>query len=202
MDKHSLFQACTTQCEWCAARWPLTHQWPAVVHVAPFTKDPNLFSWPCEAQAVRKGFKYFDYQGGPAYKFKRPPVAKLLAYRSVGAKSSPANRSFWRAAEHACLDVSYWPAWQRSYTLSGKAQKETDPVKDRVRHREVLFVFDALESIAREMCTDGHSFKAGFDKSGHYYAAPTCNGGVGCASCWAKQQAFEDRRERESPCVY
>lgn len=199
MNNKSLFQACTTQCEFCADQWPLVNG----VHVAPFTKDPNLFSWKCSAVQIRKGFDYWDYKGGKQKKWKVPSAKSLLeTYTAANKKAkigrnldSPANRSFWRCGIRASLEVNSWPEWKRS--IGSKAKTPEEIAKDNADDRQELLFFDAMDYWTRQACTDNHQYRPHYSEGSHgYIVTPTCNHGLGCTTCWAKYKAYYDKESK------
>lgn len=204
MNNKSLFEACVTQCAWCNAQWPLVNG----SHVAPFTRDPKLFSWRCEALSIRKGFDYWDYKGGKVKKWKVPSPQTLLEALGAYGKgkklskniSSPDNRSFWRNAIRCSIEVRSWPEWKRG---GSKQLSPAEIVKEDNDDREELLFYDAMDFWTRESCTENHQFRAGTlvdceDGKGQYFARPSCNYGFGCTTCWAKYEKHSEEWSRKN----
>ncbi len=203
MTNKSLFEACVTQCEWCNAQWPLVNG----SHVAPFTRDPNLFSWRCSALAIRKGFDYWDYEGGKEKKWKVPSPEELLKVMGgfnhnakIGRNiSSPENRGFWRTGIRCSIEVRSWPEWKRGgskqLTPAQVAQEDADD-------REELLLFDAADYWTRQSCTENHQFQAGRLNKQGCFERPTCNYGLGCTTCWVKYEKHSEEWNRQHNTIY
>ncbi len=154
MNPRELFKACTTQCIWCKEQWPVVATGGHMLHVGPFTKDKQLFSWVCKAEPIRQAFEYVTYKGGKQIVWK-PRSAKVLYDiltkrhgRNGGLCKnvmSPDNRSFWRTGSRATLEVASWPKWMQSCGVDG-TQKE--PVSDeRLKDtRDELAFYDECDS--------------------------------------------------------
>jgi hypothetical protein len=205
MPTHRLiFTAVISQCEWCKERWPLAYRLKdkSFVHVGPFTQDDTLFSWPCAASSLRLGMDYRAYAGGPKHEWKLPTIAKLLASKTVGSKTSPDNRSFWRTGCRATIEVNGWPDWMRNTSISGRPSGNR--MRENASARRDLLIFDALDAHARKPCTDNYRFTPDWSRGN--MKTPTCNGGIGCTGCWAVyERAYErahDKWEREHPCNF
>ena len=210
MNNRSLFAACTTQCVWCLEQWPVVEHRKHMVHVAPFTEGPMLFSRGCEAESIRRGFKYMDYSGGKRVKWKPPSVESLLnslgAYYKSSEKSglgkslgSPGNRSFWRGGCRAVIEVASWPEWKRSTNYSGEPRKVETPEEQAAslkRVRDELLFYDAMDYWTRQPCSDNLQYRPHWNKARTNVAEPTCNGGVGCATCWALYEKDYDERSK------
>lgn len=198
MDNKALFEACASQCVWCAEQWPVITRGESVLHVAPFTQDPALFQWGCDSKTIRKAFKYPDYRGT---KFKwTPPTAEVMrmAERLGGSRglvklvTSPKGRAFWRGTITASLSVASWPMWKRSIDQYGEKPKETTSEELKVM-REELLRYDALDYWSRQPCTENLQYRPNF-RTGHVIK-PACNNGVGCTTCWERFEKFSDAQE-------
>jgi hypothetical protein len=198
MNDRALFKACTTQCSWCFEQWPLVLREGVLVHVAPFTKDPRLCFFRCDALPIRSGLKYTGYKGGKQKKWKVPKpeaIKQIVAEYYAKCKGglgrvvdSPDNRSFWRTGVEATLEVATWPKWKRG----GENAEDTPP--ERLKEcRQELSLYDAMDYWTRIACTENLQYRPRIEKG--CYTQPTCNYGFGCTTCWER---YEVKMEEES----
>ncbi len=207
MNPRELFKACTTQCIWCKEQWPVVATGGHMLHVGPFTKDKQLFSWVCKAESIRQAFEYVTYKGGKQIVWK-PRSAKVLYDiltkrhgRNGGLCKnvmSPDNRSFWRTGSRATLEVASWPKWMQSCGVDG-TQKE--PVSDeRLKDtRDELAFYDECDSACRQQCTENLQYRPKLDRN---WSEPTCNDGMGCMTCWERFEKAKEEWENAHPCCY
>lgn len=196
MTDRELFKACVSQCVWCEEQWPLAESRGKLVHVGPFTKDPKLFSKACDADTIRKAFKYPGYKGGKQIKYKARAAEELRRvvenYYKASSKGlgmnmdGPSNRSFWRGPIEATIEVASWPEWKRSGSPA--------PTPDRLkRSRDELRFFDECDFITRQPCSDSLQYRPLLNKARTNLVKPPCNGGFGCTTCWERYQAEHDK---------
>ncbi len=212
MNPKELFKACTSQCMWCKEQWPVLATGGHMIHVGPFTKDKQLWSTPCKAEAIRQAFEYITYKGGKLVIWKaRTPTAlkKIIGnYYEANRKGkglgmnidSPNNRSFWRTGIRCSLEVVEWPEWMRSQSVSGRLSPKDTP--ERLKHlRDELRFFDECDYIVRQQCTENLQYRPHMPDRG-CMPRPTCNGGFGCSACWERYERAEEEFERLHPSVY
>lgn len=165
----------------------------SVLHVGPFTKDKRLFSTDCEADKIRIAFEYAGYEGGKAIKRKPRDGATLYAI-ITGRKSpsgfghcieSPDNRSFWRNGTRCTLEVASWPEWKQSYTIDGKRSEPITPERLAECRAELAF-YDECDFATRQPCTENLQYRPVIVDG--RLARPTCNGGMGCTTCWERYE--------------
>lgn len=205
MNDRALFKACVSQCVWCSEQWPLAEIRGKQTHIGPFTKDPKLFSRACDADTIRKAFKYTGYRGGKQIKHKARTADELRKvintyYRAnkngLGMNlDGPKNRSFWRGPIEATIEVASWPEWKRS------GSGETPSPERLKRCRDELFFFDECDSICRQPCSDNLQYRPHWNKAQTNLVKPSCNGGFGCMACWGLYQKAYDKHS-ENWCDY
>ena len=181
-----------------------------VVHVAPYTRDPLLFSHICDAEAIRKGFKYMTYDGGVQEYWPVPSAQSLIDMLNMNRArsaedgkplrknvSSPHTRRFWRGGLRATIEVASWPAWKR-----GNNDDDQDPALIAIKLKQVrreLLVYDALDYWTRQQCTDNFQYRPHMNEKGSNLVEPSCNWGLGCTTCWERyERAYEKMTERWS----
>lgn len=194
----SLFAACTEQCVWCKDQWPVTEYRGSIVHVAPFTRDPQLFRWTCDADQIRKGFRYMDYKGGKKYRWSMPTPELLRTMKSLSRIkniSSPENRTFWRNSVEASLSVASWPEWKRSLGSDGNPRPATTPA-ELSRLRNELLQYDVLDYWARRTCSHNQQYRPKIDKG--RILRPDCNDGIGCTGCWTQYERYSDELNKNA----
>jgi hypothetical protein len=202
MDTKDLFDACSEECIWCREQWPVLEFRGAIVHVAPFTKDPLLFRYPCSAASIRKGLKYMGFDGGIEIKWtlRKPEEVMAIArdyWRRASGKlgknvGSPKNRAFWRNAVECSIRVSGWPEWKR-----GNSGASTPAELKRMRS-EIIY-YDEMDYWTRQACTESQQYRPGFDSKGALIQ-PTCNYGFGCTTCWSRYE--NQYNEITEDCCY
>ena len=177
MNNKSLFEACAAQCAWCA------EQWPVVLHSG-------------DAAAIRKGFKYADFKGGKQIRWRPPSTDEITARLAGRGKSkfgknldSPKNRQFWRGGCEAVIEVASWPDWKRG----GGAESSTPERLGEVR-RELAF-YDAMDWWTRQPCSDNLRYRPHIEEG--VIVRPTCNGGLGCATCWERYERYDDEHSKD-----
>lgn len=201
MKNTELFKACAAQCLWCKEQWGLVEHKGRYIHVAPFTRDPQLFSHSCEAEAIRTAFKYYTYAGGKQVKWKARPAKELVAIMTGKHKrnggltrniTSPENRVFWRGGLRATIEVASWPDWKRS------GSERVTPERLRDVRDELLF-YDECDYAVRQPCTENLQYRPQLDRT---WKEPTCNDGIGCATCWGRYERAVKEWEDKNPCCY
>ena len=181
-----------------------------VIHVAPYTRDPLLFSRLCTAEPIRKGFKYMGYEGGEQNGWPVPSAQSLVDILNRNNQtpasegkplkknvSSPHTRRFWRGGLEATIEVASWPAWKR-----GNDPDDQDPalIAIRLKHvRKELLVYDAMDYWSRQQCTDNLQYRPHMNEKGSNLVMPSCNWGLGCTTCWERyERAYEKMTEKWS----
>jgi hypothetical protein len=212
MKKNELFKACTAQCDWCKEQWPVKATGGHMLHVGPFTKDPQLFSLACKAEPIREAFEYVGYDGGKQVVWKPRPAKVLhaiVAGRKLGHKSangfgfcknldSPKSRSFWRTCTRAVLEVAGWPEWMQSCSVTG--EKSERVTEERLKGcREDLLFWDECDFACRQPCTENLQYRPLLDRN---WSKPTCNDGMGCMVCWERYERAVNDWEEKNPSWY
>lgn len=200
MRNKELFNACTKECVWCKLQWPLTLNSRTYEHVGPYTKDRKLFSWNCKANTIRTAFNYAAYAGGKKL-LRKLPIVKGNKLRMGPCtltinSTSPSNRRFWRTAMNATLSVAEWPDWKLSSEYNEKTGQwergKHTPPEQLAQIRQDLEHYDALDFIARQTCTENLQYRAKI--VGGRVPQPSCNGGVGCTTCWMRHDTYRDKQ--------